>query len=59
MATHLNIQHGLRHFEPGALASFSARSVKSLNRDDSLADDHAFASPIEALAARFPVIRRL
>jgi hypothetical protein len=58
VATPLNIQQSLKHFEPGALASFSAPSVKSRHRDDSLAAD-AVASPIEALAARFPVVRRL
>jgi hypothetical protein len=58
VVTPLDIQHGLRHFEPGALASFSARSVKSLNGDDSLAAA-AVVSPIEALVARFPVVRRL
>jgi Putative DNA-binding domain len=58
VATPLNIQHDFRRFELGALASFSARPVTSRHRDDSLAG-HAIASPIEALVARFPVVRRL
>jgi hypothetical protein len=49
-----NIQHSSRRFDPGALASFSARADSGL-----AAHDNAVASPIEVLVARFPVIRRL
>jgi hypothetical protein len=58
VATPLNIQHGLRRFEPGALASFTAGSIAGRRGDDGLAT-HAIVSPIEALVARFPVVRRL
>jgi hypothetical protein len=49
-----NIQYSSRRFEPGALASFSARADSGL-----AAHDNATANPIEVLVARFPVIRRL
>jgi hypothetical protein len=47
-----NIQHSSRHFDPGMLASFSARAAGGLAAHDT-------ADPIEVLIARFPVIRRL
>ena len=54
MGTSANIQYSSMRFEPGALASFSARADSGL-----AAHDNATASPIEYLVARFPVIRRL
>lgn len=58
MATLVNIQHSLGRFEPGALAPFSAPPSASRNTDGSLAA-HAVVSPVDVLAARFPVTHRL
>jgi hypothetical protein len=54
----LRVQHSLGRFEPGALAPFATRPTASQHADRGLAAC-VVASPIEALVARFPVIRRL
>jgi hypothetical protein len=54
-----NIQQSVIRFDPNACAGFSAPPRTGRATDDRVLARHDRISPIEFLAARYPVIRRL
>jgi hypothetical protein len=54
-----NIQQSVIRFDPNACAGFSAPPRTGRATDDKVLARHDRISPIEFLAARYPVIRRL